>query len=231
MDERRTATIIGLFFIAATGFYVAGQSLYGGTIAGNAASPFTSAEQTRIVGGVLVELLGVIAIPMIAVFLYPVLRSFSAPLALAYVALRVIEAVLLTVAAALTLSLLAELTTLGWVELRELVAVLGEPPFLLSVGIVFPLSVIVLNSILWRARLVPRGIAGWGLLGGVLLIAGSIANLFGLLDSIPPVTIEVVVSGPIALQEMVLAIWLIAKGFSDEGLRSLPYRASAGAPT
>lgn len=215
MDERRTARLVGLFFIAATGFYLLGQSLYGGVISADQLTPFTSAQRTRVVGGVLVELLGVLAIPMIAVFVYPVLRRLSPSLALAYVALRVIESALLAVVAALTLSLLAEPTTLGWPELREAVAIFGEPPFLLSVGIVFPLSAVLLNSILWRARLVPRTISGWGILGGLLLLSGSVANLFGALDSLSPVAVEVVVSGPIALQEMVLAGWLIARGFSD----------------
>jgi hypothetical protein len=228
VDDRRTATLIGLFFLVATGFYLAGQGLYGGIISGGGIAPLTSAQQTRIVGGVLVELLGVLAIPMIAVFLYPVLRRFSAPLALAYVALRVIEAALLAVVAALTLSLLAELTILDWAELRELIALLSEPPFLLSVGFAFPLSAMILNSVLWRTRLVPRGISAWGLLAGLLLFAGSVANLFGLLDSMPPGAAEALVSGPIALQEIVLAVWLIARGFLSDGLRALPQDGSAG---
>lgn len=221
MDDRRTARFVGLFFIAATGFYLAGQALYGGLISADAVAPFTSAQRTRLVAGVLVELAGVFAIPMIAVFLYPVLRRFNTSVALAYVALRVVEATLLTVVAALTLSLLAELTTVGWLELRELVALLSEPPFLLSVGLAFPLSAMLLNAVLWRTRLVPRIISGWGFLAGLLLLAGSVTSLLGLLDSLPPVAVEVVVSGPIAIQEMVLAGWLIARGFSLEGLRAL----------
>jgi hypothetical protein len=222
VDDRRTARFVGIFFIAATGFYLTGQALYGGVISADAVAPFTSTQRTRVVAGVLVELVGVFAIPMIAVFLYPVLRRFSTPLALAYVALRVIEATLLAVVAALTLSLLAEFTTLGWQELRELVALLSEPPFLLSVGLAFPLSAMLLNAVLWSTRLVPRTISAWGFLAGLLLMTGSVAALLGLLDALPPVAVEVVVSGPIAIQEMVLAGWLIARGFSLEGDSSEP---------
>ncbi len=79
----------------------------------------------------------------------------------------------------------------------------------------------LLNAVLWRTRLVPRTISGWGFLAGLLLLTGSVASLLGLLDSLSPVGVEVVVSGPIAIQEMVLAGWLIARGFSLEGLRTL----------
>jgi hypothetical protein len=72
----------------------------------------------------------------------------------------------------------------------------------------------------YRSRLVPRWLSGWGLAGVLLLLAACLAALF----TRSPVTSYTVLIVPIAVQEMVLAVWLIARGFgardpgpADEG--------------
>lgn len=221
MTTRRLATLVGLFFLAATGLYVGGQMLYGGILSADGpVIELTSAERIRVLAGVFVELLGILSIPMIAVFVYPVLRPVSTPIALSYVVLRVIESTLLIIVAAMTLTLTTDPAPLGPAELRQLVGALSEPAFLLSVGLVFPLSAMILNGMLWRAHLVPRGISGWGFAAGLLLLTGSTLGWFGLLDPLSPLMAELLFSGPIAIQEMVLAVWLIARGFAEEGVRT-----------
>ena len=92
---------------------------------------------------------------------------------------------------------------------------MSESAFLNSVGIVFPIGSCLLNYVLWSARLVPRVIAGWGIFGAALLLVGSLLNSFGVLASVPAGVLEAVLSAPIAVQEMVLAVWLIAKGVTE----------------
>jgi hypothetical protein len=221
MNDRRIATAVGVFFIAATSLYIGGQAIYGSILGSPAETGLTSAQEARIVLGVLVELVGILAIPMISVFLYPVLRRASTPLAQGYVSLRVIESALLIVVAGFTLTLVGDRGGIAWPELREAVRLVSEPPFLISVGVVFPLSALILNAVLWATRLIPRGISAWGFLGGVALISGSLITLFDASVGLSPIAMEIVFSGPIAIQEMVLAVWLIVRGFSPEALANM----------
>ncbi|MGI9626774.1 MAG: DUF4386 domain-containing protein [Longimicrobiales bacterium] len=218
MDDRRTASIVGLLFIAATGFYIAGQVIHSPILGASGVLGLSMTQKTWATIGVLIELLGILAIPLIAVFIFPVLRRHSVPFALTYLVLRIVESTLLILVAAFGLALVLHAGGPTWVDLRDLVQVLGEPAFLLSVGIVFPLSALVLNGVLWRTGIVPVGISLFGLIAGALLMVGTLIDLLGLMPNLPPAAVEVVFSGPIALQEMVLAIWLITKGFSPEAL-------------
>jgi hypothetical protein len=74
---------------------------------------------------------------------------------------------------------------------------------------VFALSAVILNYALYRARLVPRWLSVWGLLGGALWLVTSVMVLYGLDPSSTTVP-----AAPIGLQEMVLAVWLIVRGFA-----------------
>ena len=64
---------------------------------------------------------------------------------------------------------------------------------------------------LYQARLVPRWLSGWGLVAGVLSLVATVYA--GFTQDFGFTTVNTVLSIPIGLQEMVLAVWLIAKGF------------------
>ena len=179
-----------------------------------------------VLAGVLTELAGVLAIPLIALVFFPILRRFSEELALCYIGLRVLEAAALLILDANLWSMVslseafhtgaapaAQLTT----QLRTLEAVNGAA-FLISVAVVFPIGSCLLNAVLWRSRLVPRFLSGRGVLGAALLFMGSLSSFFGLLASLPAGLLEGVLTAPIAIQEMVLAIWLIVKGVDESAV-------------
>ena len=65
---------------------------------------------------------------------------------------------------------------------------------------------------LFRAKLVPRWLSGWGLLAAVPYFISGMLGLFALLS--PMSTLQMVLVLPLAVQEMVLAVWLIVKGFN-----------------
>jgi hypothetical protein len=94
---------------------------------------------------------------------------------------------------------------------------MNDSTFLISVSVAFPLGSFLLNSVLWRTRFVPRLISGWGVLGATLLLTGSLLNSLALLADLSPVLLEALLTAPIAVQEMVLAVWLIAKGVAAPG--------------
>jgi Domain of unknown function (DUF4386) len=65
--------------------------------------------------------------------------------------------------------------------------------------------------LLYQSRLVPRWLSVWGLVGATLSIVPSLGSMFGL-SSLG------VLSVPLFLQEMVMAVWLIAKGFNPSAI-------------
>jgi hypothetical protein len=77
--------------------------------------------------------------------------------------------------------------------------------------VVFGVSAVILNAVLYRTVLVPRWISVWGLIGAVLLLVSAALELYG---SDPSTTVQAVLAAPIAINEMVLAVWLIARGFA-----------------
>ena len=73
------------------------------------------------------------------------------------------------------------------------------------------MSALLLGTLMYRSRLVPRAIPLMGLIGAPLLIASTIAWFFGVIEPISPWT--AIGSVPIALWELSLGLYLTFKGF------------------
>jgi len=84
---------------------------------------------------------------------------------------------------------------------------------LLGLGLAFALSALILNFVLYQSKLIPRWLSGWGFVGAALVFANYLLQSF----SINPVEILFL---PIAVQEMVFAVWLIVKGFNSSAIAS-----------
>ena len=82
-------------------------------------------------------------------------------------------------------------------------------------GIVFCLGASMFYAALYQARLVPRWLSGWGLASVIPYLAAEALALFGLLD--PLSTTATLLHISMAVQEMVLAVWLIVKGLNAQG--------------
>jgi hypothetical protein len=90
-------------------------------------------------------------------------------------------------------------------------ALLGVRQEALLAGVfAFALGALMYYYVFYRARLVPRWLAGWGVVAELLMLVACLAALF----TRTPVTSYTILVLPIAVQEMVLAVWLIARGFS-----------------
>ena len=76
---------------------------------------------------------------------------------------------------------------------------------------IFGVTALILNYALLRSRIVPRIISIWGLIGAPLMLASGTPGVFG---GDPFATTSVLLAAPLAVNEMVLAVWLIIKGFS-----------------
>jgi hypothetical protein len=228
MTHRTAARVVGVLFIMATVPFSLSVVLLEPVVGAPDFLAQASLSKARIAGGVLLELVNHIAVVGIAVVIYPVLKPFSERLALGYVAVRSIEAVLFAVG---TLHLL----TLEFVG-HEFVAA-GAPPssYFHTVGSVllaghdwdnaalaftaFSVGALMLNYLLYWAKLVPRWISAWGFLAAGSILAARVMVISGLELSTATVTM---LDAPIFLQEMVFAVWLIVRGFDASALTARP---------
>ena len=74
--------------------------------------------------------------------------------------------------------------------------------------------------IFYRSQLIPRWLSVWGLVGTVLCLTAGLLVLFQSIAVLS--STQVVLSLPIGVQEMVLAVWLIVKGFSPKAEEKPP---------
>ena len=210
-SDRATARVVGVLFIAATVFAIVGGSLllpldeqdYLGEVA---------AQDGQVVSGALIEMLMVLSVIGIATMLFPVLRRRSEGLALTYVGTRILEGVLLLAAAASALVVLG-LSRDGAPAAQEiggLALAAREWTYLIGSEVMLGVSAVILYSVLYAARLVPAWLSLWGLAGGVLIGLGGTLEAYGVELS---ALAQGLVAAPIAINEMVLAIRLIAIGF------------------
>ena len=77
----------------------------------------------------------------------------------------------------------------------------------------------MLGYLMYRSGLVPRGMALLGLIGGPVLVAASVAMLFGVIEA--GSLWQVIATLPEALWELLLGIWLIVRGFNPSAIARL----------
>jgi hypothetical protein len=200
-----TARIVGTLFIIAT---VAGVL----SVALISSDPATAvAQPARTALGAFLVFAMIMAIALIPAAAFPVLRVHDQGLAAAYVAARGLEAAVLLPAAIGPLLLLQ--LDAAQLSARTGALLLGYEQWGGSFStMAFCVGALVLNGLLYRARLVPRVIATWGLAGALLHLLSSVPVIFGVLA--PRSALVVALAAPIALNEMVLAGWLLVRGFS-----------------
>lgn len=230
---RRIARIVGLLFIVASATAIAGGSL----LLPLAEPDFlvaTAAAEGQVVSGVLLEMILVMSVVAIAVMMYPILKREHEGLALGYIGARTLEGVLLLAAALsglLVLSLGQDSGATGSAGVDALGGSLlaaRDWTYLIGSLVMFGVSALILNGLLYRLRLVPSWLIIWGLLGGGLILARGLVEMYGVeLAGL----MQGVLAAPIAIQEMVFAIWLIAKGFDTSRLPPIePARSASREP-
>lgn len=215
LDYKRNARTIGGLFILATVLAIVGGALL---LPLDEPGYLTEAAnaQSQIVIGSLLEIAMALSVVGIAVMFFPVLKEQDEGLGLGYVGSRVLEAVLLGAAAISSLVIL----TLGMEfggeagAMGDLMLVVRDWTYLLGSLVFLGIGGLILYPLLYRSRLVPRWLSLWGLIAAGLILARGLIEAFGVeLSGV----VQGVLAAPIALQEMVLALWLIVKGFDLSG--------------
>ncbi|MFI6601467.1 DUF4386 domain-containing protein [Nonomuraea sp. NPDC050536] len=215
MHRQTTARVAGSLFLTATVTGVLSAVLLGPLDTLHSSQSIADGAH-RLSAGALMALVMAVAIALIPPVLFPVLKEHGEAPALGYVAARILEVVLLLPAAIGPLMLVALGTTRsddGTPHLDTVLALTRTYDIWghASSAVFFCLSALLLNYLLYRSRLVPRWISGWALVAVAPYLADSLLVIFNLLGPSSP--IHAVLFFPLALNEMVLAVWLLAKGF------------------
>ena len=215
LSDKTLARIVGVLFIVASASAIIGGSLLLPLTETDFIAE-TAANEAQIVSGVLIEWILVLSVIGIAVMIHPVLKRRDEGLALAYVGARTLEAVLLLAASMSALVILTLSRDFGGTGASGVDAVgssllaARDWTYLIGSMVALGVSALLLNSLLFQAKLVPSWLSIWGLLGGGLILLRGVVEAYGTEFSGP---VQALIAGPIAIQEMVLAIWLIVRGF------------------
>ncbi len=227
-SNKKIARITGILFIIATVAGLLGSSLTGSIVGAPDYLVQIAVNKNLLVIGALLAFVAAAGSAGIAIALYPVLRKYNEGLALGSVGFRLIEAVFYVVGALGLLSLLSlsqEYANAGsqtdstFQALGTLISAIRVwAGFVLGV-IAFCLGAAMYYYIMYQSKLVPRWLSVWGLAGLALLFSMTLLIAFGERIS-GPSGMLVLLAIPIALQEMVLAVWLIVKGFNPTTVAS-----------
>lgn len=215
--DRRAPVTAGLLLIAGVLTSLLGTAVLGGLLGGADVVAGIAANEGRVTAAVVLQLATAVGAVGIAVALYPVLRVHGPGLAVGAVAFRSAEAVFSVLAA---LGLVALLAPAGSADpaavrvLTDVVLTVREASNYVIGVVLFGIAATMYYTVMYRARIVPRFLVVWGLAGVALIVATALATL---LDG-PPYAIEgavAVLAVPIAVQEVVLGVWLLVRGFRE----------------
>jgi hypothetical protein len=225
--NRKTAIIVGVLYII-------------GTVAGILSVVFTgsilndpdylikvSSNENQIVIGALFVLTMGLALAMVPVLLFPIFKKYNEVLALGYVvfrgALETVTYIGLVITWLFLVILSREYTAAGAPDVSSFqtlgaVFLKGGDSISSITGIVFGLGALMLYYVFYQSKLVPAWISIWGFIAIILNLTTCILIMFHLQS--PFSTINYVMNFPIFLQEMVMAVWLIVKGFNPSAIAS-----------
>lgn len=215
---RKAGIIAGILYLVGTmaGVLSVSQAIDGPEFLVRA---FTNKNQ--VIVSALFQLLMTILYTGFAICLYPIIRKQSKRLAIGFFGFRFVAAALNILGVVVMLVILA--LSQNYVEaiapdlayykilgalLRHARDLINHVVMILS----YTLAGIMLYTIFYKAKLLPRWLSIWGFIGISSTVLAAILVLFGLINIVTPAYI--IFSLPLALQEMVLAIWLIFKGFN-----------------
>jgi hypothetical protein len=179
-----------------------------------------SADDSQLILGALLILVMALALAMVPVVMFPVLRRHNEVLALGYVVFRgALETFFYfaMVISSLFLLILSQVAVTDSSALQTVATELLESEMLGSLlTIVFILGALMFYTVLYQSKLVPRWLSGWGLIATLPYLAAGFLVLFGTVE--PMSTTDSLLQMPLGIQEMVLALWLIVKGFNSSAM-------------
>jgi hypothetical protein len=223
-SERRAAIAVGALYIVATVAGLLAAAALGPLLQGPDALASFAAHESQVLAAAFFELVMAVAVAGVAFMIYPILKQAADTpgkhgLALWYVGTRIMEGTLFLVGILGLLSLFAlgeEVARAGASQpvqyqaaanvlktASDYAVVLGQS--------VFCVGAVMLYSLLYMSRRIPRWLSIWGLIGAPLMLAAGFSLA---VTGDPNSTVSSMMYAPLALQEIVFAVWLLVRGFN-----------------
>jgi hypothetical protein len=216
LTDRTRTRLAGSLFLAAILAYGAGTSLTTSVLAGPDELAAVAANTAQFTLGVALMCANSLIVAAIGVLLFPILKRHSVPVARAYLGGRLVEAVVLLIGIGFLFSLVAlsgELATASTTDATDLAT--RATSALEANDVAYQVAMAALGvasvffcAVLFRARLIPRFLALWGIAGYAVFLAGAVFELVGAAGWGLPLSI------PGGLFELAFGIWLITKSAS-----------------
>jgi hypothetical protein len=225
--NRQVAISVGIMFIFATVSAILAGLLYRPILTGPDYLINGAAHTNQVILGVLMELILVCTAIGTAVGLFPILRPYGERVALGHLFFRFLEAIAITIGIVAILSLLTLSKNFVAAAAPEASAYHVAGILLLAVykwtatlGPLFFLGIntLMYSYLLYKSKLVPRPLAVLGITGATLVFGYAFLVMFGV--AVQGASPLIVLALPIAAYEMILAVWLIVKGFNSSAITS-----------
>jgi hypothetical protein len=227
-SNKKAAKIVGVLFILAAVTAVIGLILYDPILNGPDYLIKGSEHANQVILGALMELILVATAIGTATTMFPFLRKYNETIALWHVCFRFLEAVIITVGVISVLSLLTlsrefvaagALDTASFQASGTLLKAVHDWTFLLGPLFMLGINTMMYSYIFYKSKLVPRFIPILGMTGATLVFICALLVMFGVIQQVS--VWGGILALPIAANEMILAVWLIVKGFNESALASM----------
>ena len=215
VNYKKTGRIVGILYIIGTVAGVLSASFLKVRNEPDYLAKIAENPNSLIVGAILVLLMG-FALAMIPMFMFPILRRHSEAAGVGYIIFRgaletctyIISAVCYLALSSLGVAYAAGTDTAQLLGAGEATKAIANS----SVGaFAFGIGALIFYVALYKYKLISRWLSGFGFIAILLHIASGVLVLFGLQE--PFDTGSMIMNLPIAVQEMIMAVWLIIKGF------------------
>jgi hypothetical protein len=217
---RKNAVIVGALFII---------TMIAGLIESNISAPLLQGSLNAIypndilikTGAILILVMS-IGIVGIAIALFPVLKKHNETIAITYISFRTIECVFLIVAAVVSVLLITlsqNYITAGTADtsyfeiIRNLAISVRYSSYQIAM-IILGLGSMMICSVLYQSKLIPRWLSAWGFIGYALLLTSALLDLLGVIDTIHGAGMLMYVPGGL-WELLAFPLWLFVKGFNS----------------
>ncbi|MEH7435878.1 DUF4386 domain-containing protein [Neobacillus drentensis] len=227
-SNKRAAKVVGVLFILAAVTAVIGLLLYDPILNGSDYLIKGSEHANQVIVGALMELILVASAVGTATTMFPILRKYNETIALWHVCFRFLEALIITIGVISVLSLLTlsrEFVAAGSQDTASFQAsgtvlkAIHDWTFMLGPLFMLGINTMMYSYIFYKTKLVPRFISVLGITGATLVFICALLVMFGVIEQVS--FWGGILAVPVAANEMILAVWLIVKGFNPSALASL----------
>ena len=223
-NYRKTAISVGVLYIIGT---VAGilSVAVSGPVRAEAYLASIAASLNQIIIAALFVLLMGLALALVPIMLYPLLRKYNEVLAIGYVvfrgALETAPYIGMTVGWLVLIVLSQEYVKAGtpavYFQTLGTLLLAGNEAMTTILIIVFSLNALMLYTMFYQSKLIPRWISVWGFIAILLHLTTAFLLLFSVVESTTS-PVLLILNLLILVQEMVMAVWLIVKGFNPAAI-------------